>query len=83
MSAVTTRGRASSHELASIAARVATMVTIEMMKCGNAQRTAAAIFDTSEVMRVSRSPELDDSTWPSGRRSTMRTTSSRAAASVS
>ena len=78
----TSTGSARNHELANRATSVSATMTPDITRCGNAHRTAELILLTSDVMRVSRSPDDACSTWPSGRRSTIRTTASRAEASM-
>jgi len=78
-----TTARLRNGELSSSATRLATTSTSDITSCGNAQRTDWLILETSDVIRVSRSPLDADSTRPSGSRSTMPTISSRAAASRS
>ena len=70
-------------ELSTSATRLAPTRTADITNCGKAQRTDWLIFDTSDVIRVNRSPLDADSTRPNGRRKTVCTISSRAAASRS
>jgi hypothetical protein len=76
-------GSVSSGEFSSSATTVSATMDTDVTRVGNDQRTAVLILETSEVMRVTRSPLDAASTWPSGSRSTARTTYSRAEASRS
>ena len=76
-------GTASSTELSSIAITDSPTVSSEMIAIGRPYWTDRLIVPTSRVTRVTRSPVLALSTWPSGSRRMVRTMYSRADASRS
>ena len=76
-------GTASSTEFSSIAITDSATVSSEMIAIGRPNWTARLMVPTSRVTRVTRSPVLALSTWPSGRRRIVCTTYSRADASRS
>ena len=76
-------GTASSTELSSIATTDSATVSSEMIAIGRPYCTARLMVPTSRVTRVTRSPVLALSTWPSGSRRMVRTMYSRADASRS